>query len=596
MKRTTLKDLSIRSKLTLAFGGLAAIVIAVAVSALLAVSAANTRFVDYTQGLNARAMAAVHVREAVDARAIAARNLVLLKDTVELRKEHEAVVAAHKEVQTALAKLKTMVNGSANASEQARELVQGIDQVEQRYGPVALSIVELALSGKQEQAIAKMNEECRPLLSALIKASDAYERYTAQRTAALQEAAAADYAQQRAMLIALCAISVVLALAAGWLITRSIVGPLGHAIAAADRIAHGDLTSDIEATSADEAGRLLERLQQMQQSLRRTVTAVRDSARGVSLATTEIAQGNSHLSQRTEEQASALQQTTASMEQLSSSVQSTAQHAQSAGELADQMSSSAQRGGAVMNDVVATMQSIDESSRRIVEIIDLVEGIAFQTNILSLNAAVEAARAGDQGRGFTVVATEVRQLANRSTAAAKEIKTLITESAGRVKHGVTLVDRAGTTMQEIVGTTQRVADLMGEIGSASAEQGKGVGHVGAAMVQIDQATQQNSALVEESAAAAASLDQQARDLVDAVAVFRVDDETGHAPAPKATAPQAAAAASAGYAGIERRSPHRATNVTRLDARTRREPVRAAVPAPAAAPQARRTGTDGWERF
>ena len=519
-----LPSLTIRSRLALAFGALSAVVLAVAALALFELSAANDRFLQYTHGLNARATVAAHVRAAVDDRAIAARNLVLVTKPSDLAAEQAAVTTAHRAVQDQLALLHRMLAADSKASDQARQLVADIGKVEQAYGPVALAIVELALNQHRDQAIARMNDECRPLLAALVRATNAYASYTESRTEALQQHAAEDYARQRNLMAALCLLAVAAALLAGWLITRSITRPLNRAVQVADRIAAGDLGGTIDATSTDETGRLLGALQRMQQSLVDTVQAVRGNAESVSVASTQIAQGNHDLSQRTEEQASALQQTSAAMEQLGSTVRHNAENARQGGELASAASQTALRGGDVVGQVVTTMQDISASSRQIAEITGVIDGIAFQTNILALNAAVEAARAGEQGRGFAVVASEVRNLAQRSAQAAKEIKTLINASVGRVEQGTALVDRAGSTMQEIVASVQRVSQIMGEISTASREQSIGVDQVGQAVAQMDQATQQNAALVEESAAAASSLRTQSQELVQAVAVFRVDAE------------------------------------------------------------------------
>ncbi len=289
----------------------------------------------------------------------------------------------------------------------------------------------------------------------------------------------------------------------------------------ADRVRDGDLTQAVVDTARDEFSPLLQALQQMQDGLVRVVGEVRLGADSVATASTEITSGNQDLSRRTEQQASSLQETAASMEQLGGTVRQNADNASQANQLALGASRVARDGGEVVAQVVGTMKGIHDSSRRIADIIGVIDGIAFQTNILALNAAVEAARAGEQGRGFAVVASEVRNLAQRSADAAREIKTLISASVEQVEQGNSLVERAGSTMQEVVAAIQRVTDIMGEISAASVEQSSGVQQVGQAVTQMDQATQQNAALVEQSAAAAESLQQQARQLVQAVAVFKL---------------------------------------------------------------------------
>ena len=313
------------------------------------------------------------------------------------------------------------------------------------------------------------------------------------------------------------AVAVVAAL---WLI-RSITGPLARAVHAADLVAAGDLTVQIQADSQDETGKLLQSLDKMQQALVRTVSTVRQNAESVASASAQIASGNHDLSARTESQASALEETAASMEELGSTVRQNADNARQANQLAVSASTVAVQGGEVVSQVVETMKGITTASNKIADIIGVIDGIAFQTNILALNAAVEAARAGEQGRGFAVVASEVRSRAGRSAEAAKEIKSLIGASVERVEQGNVQAERAGQTMTEVVNAIRRVTDIMGEISAASSEQSAGVSQVGEAVTQMDQATQQNAALVEQMAAAAGSLSGQARELVEAVAVFKL---------------------------------------------------------------------------
>ncbi len=352
------------------------------------------------------------------------------------------------------------------------------------------------------------------------------------------EAATAAYTSARAWMLAVTALAVAIAVALSVLLVRSVTRTLGGepeaAAELARRVAEGDLSAPITVRAGDEAS-LLAALRRMQDSLARLVHTVRGNADSVATASGQIAQGNTDLSSRTEEQASALQQTAASMKQLAATVQSNAANAEQGNALATTASTVAARGGEVMGEVVETMKGIHESSRRISDIIGTIDGIAFQTNILALNAAVEAARAGEQGRGFAVVASEVRSLAQRSADAAKEIKALIGTSVERVEQGTTLVDRAGATMQEVVDSTRRVTALMAEISAASRQQSAGVAQIEEAVGQMDQATQQNAALVEQSAAAAESLRSQAQQLVGTVAVFKLAGQQEALPAPQALA-------------------------------------------------------------
>jgi methyl-accepting chemotaxis protein len=307
-----------------------------------------------------------------------------------------------------------------------------------------------------------------------------------------------------------------------WQIARRIKASLDKAIGVSESIAAGDLTTKIEIDSADETGKLLESLKTMNEGLAQIVGDVRSGADSIATATEQISAGNADLSQRTEEQASALEETASSMEELTSTVKQNADNAQQANQLAISASSVAVKGGEVINRVVKTMESITDSSRKISDIIGVIDGIAFQTNILALNAAVEAARAGEQGRGFAVVAAEVRSLAQRSAAAAKEIKSLIEDSVSKVEDGSKLVGEAGHTTQEIVTSIKRVTDIMAEISAASLEQSGGIEQVNTAITQMDDVTQQNAALVEEAAAAAESLEEQAQQLVQMVAKFKLD--------------------------------------------------------------------------
>jgi len=383
--------------------------------------------------------------------------------------------------------------------------------------------VRLIQEGRKDEAFAYLVDKTIPARNALLAPLAAEKKRQGERIVFRIGEVTSLAAMDRNVVVAAVAL-VALGLAGLGLYLRRVVRSLGadpdELKRVADAVAAGDLGVSMSVRPGDTQSTLAA-LQTMTERLASSVRAVRQGAEAVSSGSTEIASGNSDLSRRTESQASALEETSASMEQLGGTVSQNADHARTANQLAQSASAVAQQGGEVVDQVVDTMKGIEQSAKRIADIISVIDGIAFQTNILALNAAVEAARAGEQGRGFAVVAGEVRSLAQRSAEAAKEIKGLIADSVGRVEQGAQLADRAGSTMQDVVVSIRRVTDLVGEISSASAEQSAGVSQVGEAVTQMDQATQQNAALVEQMSASASSLSQQARDLVQAVAVFRL---------------------------------------------------------------------------
>jgi len=331
------------------------------------------------------------------------------------------------------------------------------------------------------------------------------------------------------------AVALVLAVLVAWSIVRSIVAPLQEAVAVARRVAAGDLTSIVRVTGRDEAAELLEALRSMNEGLGRIVGQIRGGAESIAVGARQVAAGNQQLSSRTEEHASSLEETASTLEEFTTTVRQNAEHARQASSLAGTASVTAEKGGEVVGKVVTTMQEVSASSKRISDIIAVIDGISFQTNILALNAAVEAARAGEQGRGFAVVASEVRSLAQRSAASAKEIRGLIENSVTRVEAGARLVEQAGKTMDELVAAVRKVASIMTEIAAASHEQSSGIEQINKAITQMDNVVQMNASLVEEATAAATSMASQATGLAHAVAQFRVDDASvaAYADAPMA---------------------------------------------------------------
>ncbi len=405
------------------------------------------------------------------------------------------------------------------------------------------------------------------------------------------------YETLRAVAIGTIVLGMLIAVLVGGTMVRQITRNLNYAARVTNTVAQGDLTVEITASGQDEIAQLLRSLEEMRTSLARVVAGVRGNAEGVAMSSHEIASGNNDLSSRTEEQASALEETAASMEQLNATVKQNAENARQANQLAISASTVASDGGEVVSEVVSTMRGIDESSRKIADIIGVIDSIAFQTNILALNAAVEAARAGEQGRGFAVVASEVRSLAGRSAEAAKEIKNLITDSVSRVEAGSALADKAGATMNEVVGAIRRVTDIMGEISAASNEQSSGVTQVSEAVMQMDQVTQQNAALVEEMAAAANSLSHQSQELVAEVSVFKLAQGTARTPrtAPAAKTTAAAPANPAPAAPRVAAKPAAPAPAKTAAARPAKAPALAAAPAKSA-PSPAAGHADDWETF
>ncbi len=515
--------LSVRAKLSVSLGIMVFLMAVMAVSSLLALDDANERLEYYVRGVNARATLAIDVRSAVNQRAIAARNLVLVTQPDDLAQEKAAVLQAQADVAAKLAQLQKAV-AEAQLPQAVRDKVTAIADIESRYGPMATRIVTLALAGEHEQAVASMNTDCRPLLKALLGAVNAYVDLSHERARELITAAEDEYARQRTILLVLCLFALVTASGLGWSLVRSLWQALGSEPTdlneAALRVANGDLGPIAHADKAP-ANSVLAALGMMQRSLAQIVGQVRNSSDSIATGSTQIASGSTHLSQRTEEQASSLVQASASMTEIRTTVERNADTAREAKDKAAQASQAAHAGGTVMREVITTMQDITTSSRKVADIISVIDGIAFQTNILALNAAVEAARAGEQGRGFAIVAGEVRTLAQRSAGAAKEIRSLISASVERVESGSRLVEQAGTSIDGIVQQVGQVAELIADISTSAVDQTTTIGQMASAVSQLDQVTQQNAALVEESATAAESLQFQATALTQMVGQFKL---------------------------------------------------------------------------
>ena len=431
----------------------------------------------------------------------------------------DVIAASSKRGAELMGKVKELV-----ASDEERAMFNQIVVLRANYQQLKTEVGNVRKTGDDAAAEKLFTTQFVPAAKAY---SVAVEGLLAHQRKAIDDTAhAIDAANDRAnqLLLVLTILMVAIGSLAAWIISRSITVPLKSAVDIAATVANGDLTTRFDApTQRSEIGELMTALKGMNDSLRSVVSQVQTGTRTIASASHEIAAGNLDLSQRTEEQASSLEETASSMEELTSTVRQNADNARQANQLAKTASEVAEQGGAIVGQVVDTMGTINAASRKIYDIISVIDGIAFQTNILALNAAVEAARAGEQGRGFAVVASEVRNLAQRSAAAAKEIKELIGNSVDQVDLGSRLVQQAGSTMDDVVASVRRVTDIMGEITSASAEQSMGIDQVNTAITQMDQVTQQNAALVEQAAAAAASMQDQAEQLAQVASTFRLEE-------------------------------------------------------------------------
>jgi methyl-accepting chemotaxis protein len=514
---------TIQSKLLTAFGVLVALLLAIATLSYSALASVHQQFDQVVMHSMLRAKLSNDVIDAVNGRALEARNLVVAQSEAHKKRALERVKHWHSAVGQSLKALQVAANqGSASPEEQ--ELIARIAEVEQRYAPLALAIAAAIQNGDVQGAMRQMNDDCLPLLQELLKAAQAHLALMSETATQQVAQETATFEQARGWLGAITGLGLAMALALSWAITRSIHAQLGAEPAALNeavlKVAQGNL-GPVRGAEHAPARSVLAALGMMQRDLADMVAQVRNTSDSIATGSQEIATGNADLSQRTEEQASNLQQTSASMMELTSTVQQNTETSRVASELASTASKTAKQGGEVVNHVVTTMQDIAGSSRKIADIISVIDGIAFQTNILALNAAVEAARAGEQGRGFAVVAGEVRTLAQRSAEAAREIRSLILASTERVEEGTQLVEQAGTSMQAIVEQVDKVAAMICDLSSTAMSQTTGIRQVTDAVGQLDQVTQQNAALVEESAAAAESLRHQATVLSTMVNRFQL---------------------------------------------------------------------------
>ena len=577
-----LRSLRIGTRLWTGFGVILAILALMVVIGNALTTQNKQKLIAGLELANSKSTYAATMKSALLEGGVAMRNIGLQPDVAAMQKEEGRVKAQNKRYAEARDKLSAL-----GLTDQEQKIVAEISRLDQEIVAPFKEAIGQALAFNSEGAAKIIASRIDPLNQLAVAEMD---KLVELQQRAEKEVLSRSVAADNHLMILLYTLGVV-ALAIGgafaWVITRSITTPLNQAVEIAGRVAIGDLTSRIDERSRDEIGQLFDALRQMNSSLAEIAGNVRASTETIGTATQEIATGNADLSARTESQASSLQETAASMEELTQTVRQNAENARQANQLVVSASDYALKGGQVVGEVVNTMGSIKESSRKIVDIIGVIDGIAFQTNILALNAAVEAARAGEQGRGFAVVAAEVRNLAQRAAGAAKEIKALIVDSVAKVDAGGKLVDDAGKTMGDIVTSVKHVADIMSEIAAAGLEQSNGIEEVNRAVAQMDEMTQQNAALVEQAAAAAESLQEQAEMLGQAVSVFKTHgaSQVGHFAARRGVESGATSSAAAVPAAVP----------AKVMSRTR--PVSGGALQPALRPgPGAGGGGDEWEEF
>ncbi|MBV8635852.1 MAG: MCP four helix bundle domain-containing protein [Burkholderiaceae bacterium] len=582
-------NMSVRKSLAVGFGLVLVLLVAVTVLGIDSMSQIQARLENVVNVDNVQGRLAIDMRVLINDRTVSLKNLSLLTDPADMQPEVDRINDQTKRYNDAESKLDASFKSNAGTSADEKALLAKIKEAEGVANPAISKAVDLWKDNKAEEATKVLIKEIRPAQKKWLEALNSLVDLEDKQNAEAATDARAAFGNARLLMLSLGIVAVLAGIAAAWWITRRLLKQLGgepdYAAQIANQIASGDLQGAINTDDSDHTS-LLVAMKTMRDSLVHIVAQVRVGTDSIATASGEIAAGNLDLSGRTEQQASSLEKTASSMEELTATVKQNADNARQANQLAASASEVAVKGGAVVSQVVETMGSINESSKKIVDIISVIDGIAFQTNILALNAAVEAARAGEQGRGFAVVAAEVRNLAQRSAAAAKEIKALIDDSVEKVGIGSKLVGQAGTTMEEVVDSVRRVTDIMSEITAASQEQSAGIGQVNQAIIEMDSVTQQNAALVEEAASAAKSLQDQAAEVANVVSIFKLDISQQMAEAQLRRAPAPAAAA-------------KTAQVKKLP--TRAAPQKPAIVHSAPAPKkiasaASAGGNDDWEEF
>ena len=514
-----LTNLKIGVRLALAFGIVLALLATLSIIALARTSGMRNDMNAVTGGISVESSLADQMRMAATQQAVRVRNILMVSEPEEMAAENELLKADIKTYDVAKAKLMKMIAAESDARK--KTILGHIDGAEKEARDLADQVVQMALDNHKFPARGLLGDKANPAQAKWMAAVDEMVALNEKLTAAAVANAEDAYGNTRGIVLGISIVALLVASAIGYAVTRSITVPISQAVEIARRVANRDLSVIVTSHSNDETGQLLKALKAMTESLVTVVSSVRNGSDSLASAASEIASGNADLSNRTERQASSIQQTASSMDELSSTVKMSASNSTHARQLSNDAAAKAQQGGEAVSKVVRTMGDIATSSKKISDIISVIDGIAFQTNILALNAAVEAARAGEQGRGFAVVATEVRTLAQRSATAAKEIKALISESVDKVDEGTHLVGIAAGTIAQIVQSVEHVAAIVSEITSATVEQSVGIDLVNVAVTEMDQVTQQNSALVEQVAAAAASMLAQVNRLVSDVSVFRL---------------------------------------------------------------------------